>query len=112
MLTHRQRDTFRLAIANLRKPQPRGTEKPPTKRVIPSDKIFESEMTIEQFFGRYGQSLTLRGTRPVRPHELFDTAYGKIYKWEEAKSRSGEIRATLYVMDFGHTRAAYFEMIS
>ena len=60
MLTHRQRDTFRLAIAKLRRPKKGATETPPIAAVMSNDKVFETEITIEQFFGRYGQSFDAR----------------------------------------------------
>lgn len=112
MLTQRQRDGFRLAIGKVRRSQQKAAGIQASTEDLSDSMIFESESTIDDFFGKYGRSLTLRGTQPKVPHELYNTSCGEIYKWEKAKSREGERQGNLYVMDFGTMRAVYFEPIS
>ena len=110
MLNKNQLDTFRFAITLIRERANQGENEVKRKDSLTNDNIVYTPGTLENFFGKYGRALTLRSTKPAIPRELCTTVYGDVYRWKNAQSRAGERPGTLYVMDFGERRAAYFEL--
>lgn len=110
MLTQSQRDTFRLALSALNNFSAKAVEELDIDDMLTDDQIVETQDTLENFFDAQGRRLDRRtGQRPAVPHELNKTICGDVYKWEDVQARKGARRGTLYVMDFGGARAAYFD---
>lgn len=107
MLTQEQRDTFRRAVSSY---IACGRADIGIDDVISSDDgVAETRDTIEDFFSANGRRLARDGSRPAVPRELNTTDYGDLYIWDDVQARKGARRGTVYVMDFGDCRAAYFD---
>ena len=52
------------------------------------------------------EALGQRVNRAVNWHPIL---LGVVFKWDNIQARKGAQRGTLYVMDFGDARAAYFD---
>jgi hypothetical protein len=110
MLTQSQRDTFRFALAALNNYTVEAVAELDIDDMLADDQIVETRDTLDNFFDAQGRRLDRRtGQRPAVPHELNTTICGDVYKWEDVQARKGARRGTLYVMDFGDVRAAYFD---
>lgn len=108
-MTQEQRDKFRLALSAWNNYSAKTVEELDIDDMIEDDQIVETRDTIENFFDARGRRLTRSGERPAVPMELNKTIVGDLYVWENQQSRKGARRGTLYVMDFGHARACYFD---
>ncbi len=108
MLTQNQRDTFRLALASLNCYRIEKVEDLDIDDMLTDEKIVETRDTVEDFFSANGRKLTRQGKRPEVPYEQNTTLVGIVYQWDDVQARKGAQRGTLYVMDFGDARAAFF----
>lgn len=109
MLTQEQRDTFRLALASLNQFTVKEVTGLDIDNMLTDDQVVATQDTVENFFEAQGRRLNRRGERPAVPYEFNETLCGNVYKWEDVQARKGARRGTLYVMDFGTARAAYFD---
>lgn len=109
MLTQEQRDTFRLALAALNNYSIKDVAELDIDDMLNDDQVVATRDTVENFFEAQGRRLNRRGERPETPYELNTTICGEMIKWEDVQARKGARRGTLYVMDFGTARAAYFD---
>jgi len=107
MLTQDQRDTFRKALASYNH---LGAADVEIDDMIEDSQIVETAETVDDFFAASGRRLDRNGNRPAIPRELNKTAFGDVYVWEnQQRGGKGARRGTLYVMDLGDVRAAYFD---
>ena len=109
MLNQKQRDTFRLALASLNSYSAERVEDLDINSVISDARVVETADTVEDFFKANGRKLLKNGSRPVVPREQNTTLLGVVYTWDGVQARKGARRGTLYVMDFGTARAAFFD---
>ncbi|MDO8729439.1 MAG: hypothetical protein Q7K26_06220 [bacterium] len=109
MLTQDQRNTFRLALASFNAYSVKNVEELDINHMLSDDQIVETRETIENFFEAKGRKLNRRSERPEVPFEQETTLLGIIFKWDDVQARKGARRGTLYVMDFGVARAAFFD---
>jgi hypothetical protein len=109
MLTQKNRDTFRLALASLNQFSVEKIEDLDIDDMLTDDLVVETRDTLEDFFTAQGRRLDRKGERPAVPFEQNDTLLGPVFKWDDVQTRKGARRGTLYVMDFGDARAAYFD---
>ncbi len=106
LLTQEQRDIFRLALASL---NALGAADVSIDDCIDDGELAETLDTVEDFFAANGRKLTRSGERPAVPAELRKTPHGALVVWDGVQARKGARRGTLYVMDCGTARAAYFD---
>lgn len=109
MLTQKQRDTFRLALASLNCYTVKNVEDLDIDDMLTDEQVIETRDTVENFFEARGWRNDRNGNRPAVALELNKTLLGDVYKWDDQQSRKGARRGTLYVMDFGDARASYFD---
>ena len=109
MLTQKNRDDFRLALASLNQFAVKKIEDLDMDEMIADESVVETMDTVENFFETNGRKLNRNGTRPSIPFEQNDTLLGPVFKWDDVQSRKGARRGTLYVMDFGCARAVFFD---
>ena len=109
MLTQQQRDTFRLALASLNCYSVEKVEDLDIDDMLTDEQVVETRDTIEDFFSANGRKLNRKGERPETPYEQNQTLLGIVFQWDNVQARKGARRGTLYVMDFGDARAAYFD---
>ena len=109
MLTQKQRDDFRLALASWNCNSITNVDELDIDEMITDDQIVETRDTIENFFDARGWRNDRNGNRPDVPREKNKTLLGDIFVWENQQSRKGAQRGTLFVMDFGDARACYFD---
>lgn len=108
MLTQNQRDTFRLALASLNCFTVEKVEDLDINDMLTDEQVVETRDTVEDFFTANGRKLNRQGKRPEVPYEQNTTLAGIVYQWDDVQARKGARRGTLYVMDFGDARTAYF----
>jgi len=108
MLTQQQRDTFRLALASLNCYGVKKVEDLDIDNMLTDEQVVETRDTVENFFSANGRKLNRNGQRPEVPYEQNQTLLGVVFQWENIQVRKGAQRGTMYVMDFGDARAAYF----
>lgn len=110
MLTQDQRDTFRLALAAWSNTSATDRTDLDISDVCHRDgDVVETRDTIENFFEANGRRLSRQGQRPATPYEQESTILGDVFVWRDRQARKGCRRGTLWVMDFGDARAAYFD---
>ncbi len=109
MLTQQQRDTFRLALASLNCYTIKKVEDLDIDDMLTDDQVVETRETLDDFFSAHGRKLNRKGERPEKPLEQNQTLVGIVYRWDDVQPHKGARRGTLYVMDFGDARAAYFD---
>ena len=109
MLTQQQRDTFRLALASLNAYSVKVVDELDIDDVITDEEVVETCDTVEDFFAANGRRLTKKGERPAIPFEKNRTLVGDVYQWNDIRTRKGARRGSLFVMDFGDARAAFFD---
>jgi hypothetical protein len=109
MLTKKDRDTFRLALASLNCYTITDVSKLDIDDMITDEQIVETAETVEHYFEARGRRLNRKGERPETPYEKNTTLLGDVYKWDDVQSRKGARRGTLYLMDLGNARAVYFD---
>ena len=97
MLTKIERDTFRLALASSNAYLVERVEELDVDEITTDEQVVETQETIDDFLAARGSSTQE------------STLVGTLHKWEGVQARKGARRGTLYVMDFGHARAAYFD---
>ena len=104
MLTQEQRDTFRLAVAL---DNAGGDESiADIDDIVGSDsRVVETAETMDDFFKARGRTVNRKG----EDRGWCETVKGRFYRWDNVQARPGCRRGTLYVMDFGDARAAYFD---
>ena len=107
MLDQEQRDTFRRALASHNRLGARDVE---IDDVCSDGDVVVTAETIENFFAASGRRLKRDGTRPDVPFEKNSTAFGDVFVWQnQQRGGKGARRGTLFVMDFGTARAAFFD---
>lgn len=107
MLNKEQRDLFRKALASY---NACGSDAVDIDDFISKDSdVVETSETLENFFDSNGRKLLRNGKIPDVPYERNITAFGEIFVWENVQKIKGARRGNLYVMDFGDSRAAYFD---
>ena len=109
MLTQQQRDTFRLALASLNAYTVKTAAELDIDGVITEEEVVETLDTVEDFFAANGRRLTKKGERPAIPFEKNRTLVGDVYRWDDIQTRKFARRGSLFVMDFGTARAAFFD---
>ena len=109
MLTQKQRNTFRLALASLNCYSVEKVEDLDIDDMLTDEQVVETRDIVEDFFSANGRKLNRKGERPEVPYERNQTLLGIVFQWDNIQARKGAQRGTLYVMDFGDARAAYFD---
>ncbi len=109
MLNQEQRDRFRLALSALNNYSVRNVADLDIDDVAEDAQVVETAETIEDFLSSRGRRLDRKGRAPYPPFEHHETLCGAVYKWDDVQARPGARRGTLYVMDFGAARAAFFD---
>lgn len=72
------------------------------------DEVQEDESTLDAFFARYGTRLHRKTGAPDRELHRSETPFGDLYIWKKVEMEGRPKRGTLFVMDFGASRAVHF----
>lgn len=99
MLTQTERDTFRLALASNCCYSVEDVSDLDISEIIEDDGVVETAETVSDFVNR----------SDYKSHNLCTTLAGELHEFTGCQRSAGKRRGTLYVMDFGHARAAYFD---
>ena len=99
MLTQENRNTFRLALASACCYSVKNVADLDISEIIEDEGVVETAEAVSDFINR----------SHYKSHNLTNTLVGELHEFTEIQRHKGARRGTLYVMDFGHARACYFD---